>query len=796
MKQKKTVKSIEPFTPDPDKGLSSQDVSVRLANGLGNEMTASAGRTEGQIVAQNLLTFFNFVFVVMAVFLAFCGSSVKNMTFLVIVFINAAIGIFQEIRAKRAVDKLTLVAAQMVRTIRDGKEIAVRSDLLVRDDIVLFGPGDQICADGIVRSGQLQVNESLLTGEADAIVKNPGDELLSGSFVVAGRGKAQLTQVGNDSFAAKLSAEAKADPRAGKSEMMRALDKLIRFMGCALIPVGILLFSQQFWGLQLSLRDSAESTVAALVGMIPEGLYLLTSIALAASSLKLTQQRVLVQDMNCIETLARVDVLCVDKTGTITEPVMTAEKLLPLAEVPEETLHHILSGIYGGQEPDNDTAQAILEKFGKESPYTCSRFIPFTSQTKWCGGVLDGQGAYLVGAPEFILGPLYHTVQEQVLPYSSTGYRVLLIARYDGDPQPGKLVPENVAPLGLLMLTSRIRPQAPETFRYFAQQGVAIKVISGDNPATVSDVARRAGIEKAEAYIDAGSLNTHEEFLHAVDAYTVFGRVTPDKKKKLIQALKEKGHTVAMTGDGVNDVLAMKESHCGIAMASGAQAASQVARMVLLDSDFAAMPSIVAEGRRVINNIQRAASLFLVKNIFSLGLSLITLITGMPYPFAPLHMSVIAALTIGVPGFFLAMEPNYERVEGKFLPTVLRKAFPGGLANILLVVIAQFLAVSLSMALPELKTVCTAILAMVGLSVLFKVCQPMSLFRGIVLGAMALGLVGCFTILGWLFDLYIVGIPAFWMLTGFLAAAPVVFFLMVLLFKLGDRVYEKLRHRK
>lgn len=796
MKQKKTFLPIDPVSADPEKGLTSMDADLRLQNGLGNAMPSTAGRTEGQIVAQNLLTFFNFIFIVMAVFLVLCGSSVKNMTFLVIVAINAVIGIFQEIRAKRAVDKLTLIAAQNVRTIRDGKEISIRSDLLVRDDIVLFGPGDQICADGILRSGQLQVNESLLTGEADAIVKNPGDSLLSGSFVVAGRGKVQLTQVGSESFAAKLSAEAKADPRAGKSEMMKALDKLIHFMACMLVPVGILLFSQQFWNLGLSLRDSAESTVAALVGMIPEGLYLLTSIALAASSIKLSRQRILVQDMNCIEALARVDVLCVDKTGTITEPVMTVEKLLPLSDVSEETLGHILSGIYGGQEPDNDTAQAILSKFGKESPYRCTRFIPFTSQTKWCGGELESQGAYLVGAPEFILGDCYHKVQQQVVPYSSTGYRVLLIAGYDGDPQPGKLMSEAITPLGLLMLTSRIRPKAEETFRYFAQQGVTIKVISGDNPATVSDVARRAGIQKAEAYIDAGKLNTHEEILQAVDTYTVFGRVTPDKKKALIRALKEKGHTVAMTGDGVNDVLAMKESHCGIAMASGAQAASQVARMVLLDSDFAAMPSIVAEGRRVINNIQRAASLFLVKNIFSLGLSLISLITGMPYPFAPLHMSLVAALTIGVPGFFLAMEPNYERVEGKFLPTVIRKAFPGGVTNILLVVIAQCLMVPLAIALPELKTICTAILSMVGLSVLFKVCQPMSLFRGLVLGAMAVGLVGCFTLLRWIFDLYLVSTSGIWMLAAFLAGAPTVYFLMGKLFSFGDQLVHKMQIKK
>jgi len=679
---------VEALDPDPKQGLSSQQVAIRKERGWENKAPADALRSETEILLQHCFTFFNLVFLVLAAVLATVGSF-KNMTFLIVAAINTVIGIVQEIRAKRAVEKLTLVAARPVQAVRDGSIVQVPSQGLVRDDIVIFGPGDQICADALVREGELQVNESLVTGEADVIIRGPGAELKSGSFVVAGKARVQLTRVGGDAFAAKLSLEAKADPKAAKSQMMRSLDRLIQVVGIALVPIGLILFYQEYYTLQLGLRDSVEATVAALVGMIPEGLYLLTSVAMAASALKLSKDRVLVQDINFIETLARVDVLCVVKTGTITEPRMQAESIVPLSQDPPEFLEAVMTALYGSQEPENDTARALQEMFSGDSDWKLQKRIPFTSQNKWGGAVFQDRGAFLTGAPEVILGSRYREVEEQVQSWSATGYRVLLAAGYDGDPVPGQLEPEKVKPLALLMLTNRIRPEALETFRYFAQQGVCIKVISGDNPVTVSDVAQRAGIANAEAYIDTQALETEADFLEAVQTYTVFGRVTPDKKKQLIQALRRQGHTVAMTGDGVNDVLAMRQANCAVAMAQGAQAASQVAQLVLLDSDFSAMPQIVGEGRRVINNIQRAATLFLVKNIFSLGLSLITLFTNWPYPLIPIHLTVIASLTIGIPSFFLAMEPNYERVTGHFLRGVLRRAFPGGLTNIFVVLADQ-----------------------------------------------------------------------------------------------------------
>ena len=644
-------------------------------------------------------------------------------------------------------------------------------------------------------SGALQVNESLITGEADPIDKRENDELRSGSIVISGKARARLTQVGADAYAARLAMEAKADPRAEKSEMMRSLDKLIRMVGVLLIPVGILLFYQEYQVLQRGLQDSAESTVAALVGMIPEGLYLLTSVAVAASALKLAKKNVLVQDMNCIETLARVDVLCVDKTGTITEPVMQVEHILPLTEEPPERLEEILSAMYGGEEPENDTARAVAELFPDPPDWVCVKRIPFTSATKWCAAVFEGQGSFVVGAPERVTDGRFPEITEQAESWSARGYRVLLACEYSGSFETA-LESHKLHPLALIMMTNRIREEAPDTFAYFAQQGVSIRVISGDHPLTVSEVASRAGIPGAEHWVDAQTLQTQEDYLRAAEHSVVFGRVTPDQKKKLVHALQALGHTVAMTGDGVNDVLAMKESNCGIAMASGAQAASQVAQLVLLESDFSAMPAIVAEGRRVINNIQRAATLFLVKNIFSLGLALISLLSGWPYPLIPIHLTMISALTIGIPSFFLAMEPNYQRFSGRFLRSVLSRALPGGLTNIIVVVTAQAFMMVFGMAVEQISAVSTAILGLVGLLVLFQVSKPFDLFRRIIWWAMAVALVLCFTLLGGFLELYPGDAQTLLLMGTLLAATPVVFFGVLRIFHWGEALCKFVIHRK
>ena len=746
--------SIPVCNPPHNFGLDEAAVRLRQKNGLSNLPVESPTKTERQIVKENCLTFFNLIFVVLAVCLILVGSF-GDMLFLVIAIANTCIGIFQEIRSKRTIDKLTLMAARKVPTTRGGQRVMVPSDQLVRDDIVEFAAGDQICADAVVRIGQVQVNEALITGEEDAITKHPGDVLLSGSFIVSGRCRAQLTRVGADSYASRLTLEAKKDVKVGNSEMMASLDKVIRVIGLAMVPLGIVLFIKQYHVLELGLQASVKATVAALIGMIPEGLYLLTSVALAVSVLRLAQRRVLTQDMNCIENLARVDVLCVDKTGTITEAVMEAgepilldDEVCPLAEA-----NKILSAVYGAEKPDNDTGRAMAEKYHDEVDWTVSKVIPFSSATKWTGVVFEEEGSFLVGAPEFIMGARYEEVAQEVREWGQRGYRVLLLAAYDGIPEPENLQKDSVYPLALVPLTNRIRPEAPETFRYFTQQGVSVRVISGDNPVTVSEVARQAGIPDADLYVDASELQTDEEIAEAAEHYAVFGRVTPDQKRKLVQAMQKAGHTVAMTGDGVNDVLALKDADCGIAMASGSDAACQVAQLVLLDSDFSTMPDVVAEGRRVFIIIQRAASLFFVKNIFSFMISIISLFIDMPYPLVPLHLSVIGGLTIGAPAFFLALEPNHERVKGKFITNVFLKALPGGLTDVVLILLIEAFVAVFHFPTEQLYTMSAVVMAVIGLRVLYQTAQPISDWKhwGLLL-AMALGELICFTVLAPLFD--------------------------------------------
>ncbi len=775
-------RSIPVVNAAPEEGLSAQEVSLRQKGGLRNISPKSNTKTERQIIKENTFTFFNLIFIVLAVALAVVGSF-KNMTFLIIAVANTVIGIFQEIRAKRAVDKLTLVSAGTVRAVRSGQRVPVRTDQLVRDDIVEFSAGDQICADAVVCTGEMQVNESLLTGEADAIIKRPGDELKSGSFVISGRCRAQLTHVGAESYAARLAAEAKRNVKSTKSEMMLSLTRLITVVGIALIPMGIFLFLRHYLSVfqGLPLKESIQYTVAALIGMIPEGLYLLTSVAIAVSCLKLTKSRVLMQDMNCIETLAHVDVLCVDKTGTITEPKMEVSDIFPLdtQRFDYEAIEQILAAFYCGEEPDNETAKAMAEQFSEQSPWHAVKRIPFSSSSKWSAADFGEHGRYIVGAPEFVLGDRYDTVRGNAEPWSERGCRVLLLAAYDRELEP-TLDSAHVTPIALIFLNNLLRPDARDTFRYFASQGVSVRVISGDNPITVSEVARNAGIENAERYVDTSTLVSDRDFAEAVQKYTVFGRVTPDQKRRLVRALQAQGHTVAMTGDGVNDVLALKDADCGIAMASGSQAAAQVAQIVLLDSQFGAMPHIVAEGRRVINNIQRAASLFLVKNIFSFVMTLLLFFIDMPYPLQAIQLSLISALTIGVPSFFLALEPNYARVEGRFLRNVVRRAMPGGLTNIVLVTIAGIFTQVFALPDTELNTIAVWVVATVGFVTLYHVSKPFTKLRIAVFLTMLAGMLIALLFLPGFFELPHLSLRAGLILALLLLACPTVmrFFLL------------------
>ena len=735
----------------PQQGLTGAEVEARRQAGQSNRAPDPATKTVQQIVRDNVCTYFNLVFLVLAVMLALVGSWL-NMGFLGIVFCNTVIGIAQQLRAKKTVDELTLVSARKIRCLRDGRWGQQLSDDLVKDDVVEFGAGDQIVADAVVLGGSAQANEALLTGESRLIPKNPGDELRSGSYLMAGRCTARLTRVGADSYANRLTAAAQADGhKVAKGEMMRSLDKLIRAIGIALIPVGALLLYKQHWVLELSLRASVDSTVAALIGMIPEGLYLLTSVALAVGMVRLAQRRVLTQDMNCIETLARVDVLCVDKTGTITENTMQAQDPVPLAECPE--LADVLCSFYADDRPDNDTGRALQQRFGGGRPrWRVQQAIPFNTAYKYSAKQLAGYGMCVVGAPDVLAGPRLAELRGELDPLLDTGCRVLLLARYNGTLQAGdRPAPEKLELLALLPLQNPIRPNAEKTFAYFARQGVQVKVISGDDPRAVSRVAAAAGIAGAEKWVDAAALREDKALARAAAENTVFGRVTPEQKRKLVHILQKQGHTVAMTGDGVNDVLALKDADCGIAMASGAQAASQVAQLVLLDSDFGALPAVVAEGRRVINNIQRSASLFLVKNIFSLLLSVVALCLPLAYPFQPLQLSLISAVTIGIPSFILALEPNRELVRGHFLRNVLRAALPGGLTDFLLVFCAMGFGYAFDLSADAVGTICTLVVLTVGLSVLWGVCRPFTPWHwALWIGCAVLGVGGALILAPWL----------------------------------------------
>lgn len=751
---------VPELTPDSELGLSSAQAQERVDAGWANLPIDPPGKTVGQIVRSNVFTYFNMLFFFLAACVLAVGSW-QNVMFMGVVLANIAIGIVQELRSKRTLDKLTLLTAPQGAVIRDGRRRKIPTSEMVRDDIVEFSAGDQIFADAVVVAGECSANEALITGEADEIKKKPGDELLSGSFVVSGQCRARLTRVGADSFANRLTLEAKAAKPPQQSEMMRSLTRLVQVIGIAIIPLGILMAVKEIAWLGRSVTDGVVATVASLIGMIPEGLYLLTSMALAAGVVRLAQKRTLVHDMGCIETLARVDVLCVDKTGTVTENKMTVEDVVPLCpeRFEESDIRLIMADYVAAMRADNDTMAALRRYFTGEVKQPAIKAVPFTSAKKFGGVSFHEDETYLLGAPDVLLGERGGKYAKQIDAYSAKGCRVLLLGLYDGDVEDER--PEaGLMPIALILLSNKIREEAPETFKYFAAQGVAIKVISGDNALAVSEVAKRAGIRGAENYVDARTLETDEDIAEAVERYTVFGRVTPDQKRRFVRALKAAGHTVAMTGDGVNDVLALKEADCSVAMASGSDAACQVSHIVLLESNFAAMPSVVAEGRRVINNIERSASLFLVKNIFSFILAVITLVFTLPYPVTSAQMSLVSALTIGIPGFILAMEPNSARIKGRFLPNVVGRALPGGLTDLFLVLGAILFCLVFELPEDMMGTICTVILCVVGLMVVHRTCKPYDLLRRAMMVALVVGFGICVLVLPELFTISKLDLPA------------------------------------
>lgn len=776
-------------------GLTYKEVSARIRNGQVNKPVDTGMKSNKDIIRENLLTYFNIIFLVLAVMVCAVGSF-RSLTFLPVIIGNALIGIVQEIRARDTLAKMNLLSAPHTFVIRDGERKKIMSEELVADDLAIFSSGDQIPADAIVIGGSVRVNESLLTGEADEIEKVQGDRLLSGSFIVSGKCKAIIDKVGMDSYISRLTLEAKSQKTQEQSEMIRSINTLIKWVGIVIIPIGAILFYQSFFITKDTLSESVVSMVAAVIGMIPEGLYLLTTIALAVSTMRLAKQKVLLHDMRSIETLARVDVLCVDKTGTITENTMSVSDIIPVdagaadadmsdeekasdseagkydetgkdGEASEDSagttelkvkdrfnnseLLNRLGRFCQDMTADNITMQALQQYFG-DKKYKGTKPVAmtsFSSEVKYCSITYD-DGAYVLGASDALLKSDYDRYADMLTGYQKKGYRVLVFGIYDGVVD-GKPLGDTFTPYGFITLTNPIRKQAKKTFQYFDRQGVAVKVISGDNPETVSEVAKNAGIKNAESYVDARTLKNSGDIALAARKYTVFGRVTPKQKQQLVKAIKSQGHTVAMTGDGVNDILALRDADCSVAMASGSDAAAQAAQVVLMDSDFAHMPSVVMEGRRVVNNIQRSASLFLVKNIFSLLMSVLSAVLLITYPLEPSQISLISMFNIGIPAFFLAMEANENRIEGKFLKNVFLKALPAGLTDTFAIGALVVCGKVFGLPAADIATAATMLLAIVGFMILTKISTPLNKYRIVVLVGNIVALIICATLFSDLF---------------------------------------------
>lgn len=674
-------------------GLTDEQVNERIEQGKVNADENPNTRTYKQIVRENTLTFFNFLNLVLLILVLMVGSY-KNAFFVGIIIINTLIGIAQEIRAKKTIDKLAILTAKKSIVIREGKKWTVPTEDLVLDDLVCLKTGDQVPADAKVLEGSVEVNESLLTGESDNLPKNVGDELFSGSFVTSGEACCQIIHVGKDNYAAQITSEAKEFKR-HNSELKNSLNAILKVISIIIVPLGALLFYKQYYVVGNTFKDSIVSMVAGVLGMIPEGLVLLTSVALTLGALVLANKKTLVQELYCIETLARVDTLCLDKTGTITEGTMCVERVEPWSEASENKdtdeiptededepdLHEIenmMANLMYVLKDQNATIDALRKRFPAKSSMTLEHIVPFSSDRKYSGAVFEDNGTYLMGAAQFLFPEGREDILDVCQNYAEEGLRVLVLA-HSTQMAEGTELPENLEPAALLLLTDVIREEAPDTLQFFDSQEVDLKVISGDDPVTVSAIAKRAGLKNAENYVDATTLETEEQLEEAVAKYSVFGRVTPQQKKEMVQALQKQGHTVAMTGDGVNDVLALKEADCSIAMAQGSDAAKNIANVVLLDSNFASMPHIVNQGRRVVNNIRTAASMFLIKTMFSVMLSLLTIFFGNAYPFEPIQMSLISACAVGIPTFLLAQENNYDKIDHTFLRHVFLNAFPAAL---------------------------------------------------------------------------------------------------------------------
>lgn len=731
------------FTPDENAGLSPEQVASRFKDGLYNRDAGIKTKSIKRILFENAFTFFNILNLVLDTLVLMVGS-IKNALFMGVVIGNMFIGAYQAIRSKLTIDKLSLITAPKATVIRGGKVSEIAVNELVLDDIMLLSAGKQICSDGTVLSGECEVNESLLTGESEPVVKRRGDELFSGSFIVSGDCKAQVQRVGEDNYSSTIVGGAK-HIKQPNSEIRNSLDYLVKTISVILIPIGLILFVKAYFLSNVDIQQSVVSSVAAILGMIPSGVVLLTSIVFAVSVIRLSGYKTLVQQLYCCESLARVNVLCLDKTGTITEGTMQVDDIIPIGGSSDDAAVGF-SALAAALSDNNETFNAVKARFGNESQLTATKVFPFSSARKWSGANFGEEGCYVMGAGEFILGEGFDEISGSAKSISEMGRRVLLLAHSKNHIDDSFTLPADLQPIAMLAISDKIRDEAPDTLKFFREQGVDLKIISGDNALTVSHIARRAGFADYENYCDASTLLTDEDAENAILKHSIFGRVTPHQKLLFVKALKKNGKTVAMTGDGVNDVLALKESDCGVAMASGAEAARTVADIVLLDSNFASMPKVVREGRRSINNLERSAALYFSKTGYAIAFGILFIFLAATYPFSPINMTLVSSLTIGFPSFVLAMEPNTDLVRGVFLANALKRSLP---SSIVMTVGVLFLSLSmgwLGISQEELSTLSVMMAGAAGFMLMVRLSIPYNKLRAALLVVTVVAFCGCFAI--------------------------------------------------
>lgn len=751
----------------PPEGLSSREAERRAASGSGNRQTAQPGKSPARIFSDNFFTLFNLLNVALAACLALVGSW-RNMLFLGVVFSNTLIGTIQELRARAMLNKLRLLDTRTVRAIRDGKEWKCPPDELVLGDLAVFRMGDQIPADAVITEGICAADESLLTGESEPVAHKPGELLMSGSFLTEGRVTAQLIAVGDQAYAARLMRDAKRI-RSPRSELMTELNKLVSLVSKLLVPIGVILFLEEYFLLKSPIADAIPKAVAAMIGMIPEGLILLTSVALTVGVIKLGRKKTLVQELFGIETLARADVLCVDKTGTLTTGEMTFDGFIPL-QAEEEELRTKTAAFLSAFEASSGTLQAIAAAIGKK-PASETAVLPFSSARKKSAASFPDGKTLILGAPSFVT----EEPVPEALHAAEEGYRVLLLAEAEGEIN-GETLPPVTRLLGLVLLKEKLRENAKETLEWFRHEGVSVRIMSGDDPRTVAKAARMLGLKDCDRYVDCAALSD-EALRSAAKNSVIFGRLTPDRKRILVQALKAEGHHVAMTGDGVNDIPALKAADCSIAIAGGAEATEHAAQIVLLNKDFHALPAVVAEGRRVIGNVTRTASLFLQKTLYSFVLSLLNILIALflplHYPFQPIHLTLISMLTVGAPSFFLALEPSNERASGHFLKRVLLKAAPGA-AGVVCCALSAMIADYYGTPDEIASTMAVLSAGVIGLGNLILTCRPFSKLRIAVCVLMSVGLVCAVAFLPNVFALNVYELTArHWIMLSAITAAGV-----------------------